>query len=120
MDEVKDLLSQKALEELHGAYTKNYIAHTVIMKTNEWLIEAAKKWFTDNGYKDPDEELAKNDDFLERADHDEKQAEIVKTQYTTHWTELNELRWANIKSKAEQEASVEWLKLVLSLLNTNQ
>lgn len=120
MDEVKDLLSQKALEELHGAYTKNYIAHTVIMKTNEWLIESAKKWFTDNGYKDPDEELAKNDDFLARADNDEKQAEIVKTQYTTHRTELNELRWANIKSQAEQEASVEWLKLVLSLLNTNQ
>lgn len=117
MDEVKDLLSQEALKDLHNAYTKNYVAHTVILEENEHLIESAKKWFEENGYKDPDEELAKNDDFLERADNDEKQAEIIKTQYTTHWTELNELRWANIKSKAEQEASVNGLKKVLSLIN---
>lgn len=117
MEEVKDLLNQDALKELHNAYTKNYVAHSVMIEANEWLIEAAKKRFTDNGYKDPDEELAKNEDFLERANNDEKQWEIIKTQYTTHWTELNELRWATIKSKAEQEASVTWLKTVLSLIN---
>lgn len=117
MDEVKDLLSQEALKELHNAYTKNYVAHSVMIEANEKLVETAKNRFEENGYKDPDEELAKNEDFLERANGDEKQAEVVKTLYTTHWTELNELRWATIKSKAEQEASVTWLKTVLSLIN---
>lgn len=117
MDEVKELLNQDALKELHGAYTKNYVAHTVIMEQNEKLIESAKQWFTDNGYKDPDEELAKNEDFLAKADNDEKQAEVIKTMYTTHWSELNELRWANIKSKSEIEASINWLKKVLSLID---
>ena len=116
MDEVKDLLSQEALKELHNAYTKNYVAHSVMIEANEKLVESAKQWFIDNGYKDPDEELAKNEDFIKRADNDEKQAEMVKTLYTTHRSELNELRWATIKSKAEQEASVTWLKTVLSLI----
>ncbi|MBO7696136.1 MAG: hypothetical protein J6T10_26170 [Methanobrevibacter sp.] len=92
MEEIKSLLNQDALKELHGAYTKNYVAHSVIVEENEKLINSAKQWFVDNGYKDPDEELAKNEDFLSRADNDEKQAEIIKTMYTTHWTELNELR----------------------------
>lgn len=117
MEEIKSLLNQDALKELHGAYTKNYVAHSVIVEENEKLINSAKQWFVDNGYKDPDEELAKNEDFLSRADNDEKQAEIIKTMYTTHWTELNELRWQNIKSQSEIEASINWLKKVLSLID---
>lgn len=117
MDEVKDLLSQEALKDLHNAYTKNYVAHTVIIWQNEKLIDSAKAWFTEKGYADPDEKLATDKDFLDGANGDEKMAEVVKTQYTTHWAELNELRWAIIKSKAELEASVDGLKTVLSLIN---
>ena len=51
-----------------------------------------QEWFKENGYEDPDVKLATNDDFLARADNDEKQAEMIKTQYTTRWAEINELR----------------------------
>ena len=53
------------------------------------LIRITRK---ENGYEDPDVKLATNDDFLARADNDEKTAEMIKTQYTTRWAEINELR----------------------------
>ena len=89
---VEDMLSQEALRDLHNAYTKNYVAHNIIKNSQELLIEKTKEWFKDNGYEDPDVKLATNDDFLARADNDEKTAEMIKTQYTTRWAEINELR----------------------------
>jgi hypothetical protein len=53
---------------------------------------------------------------MKRADWDEKAAEMIKTQYTTRWAEINELRWALIKADVELEASVKWLKFVLDLI----
>lgn len=89
---VEDMLSQEALRDLHNAYTKNYVAHNIIKNSQELLIEKTKEWFKENGYEDPDVKLATNDDFLARADNDEKTAEMIKTQYTTRWAEINELR----------------------------
>ena len=89
---VEEMLSQEALQELHKAYTKNYVAHNIIKNSQQLLIDKTKEWFKENGYADPDVELAKNEDFLKRADNDEKQAEMIKTQYTTRWAEINELR----------------------------
>lgn len=89
---VEDMLSQEALKDLHNAYTKNYVAHNIIKNSQELLIEKTKEWFKENGYEDPDVKLATNDDFLARADNDEKTAEMIKTQYTTRWAEINELR----------------------------
>lgn len=116
MENVNELLSQEALKELHNAYTKNYVAHNIIKNSQELLIEKTKKWFEENGYEDPDKKLATNDDFLARADNDEKAAEMIKTQYTTRWAEINELRWAVIKADVEIEASIKWLKFVLDLI----
>lgn len=110
------MLSQEALEELHKAYTKNYVAHNIIKNSQELLIEKTKERFKENGYKDPDEELAKNEDFLKRADNDEKAAELIKTQYTTRWAEINELRWALMKADVEIQSSIDWLKFVLDLI----
>jgi hypothetical protein len=90
--EINEMLSQEALEELHKAYTKNYVAHNIIKNSQELLIEKTKEWFKENGYEDPDVKLATNEDFLKRADNDEKAAELIKTQYTTRWAEINELR----------------------------
>ena len=90
--EINEMLSQEALEELHKAYTKNYVAHNIIKNSQELLIEKTKEWFKENGYEDPDVKLATNEDFLKRADNDEKAAEMIKTQYTTRWAEINELR----------------------------
>lgn len=89
---VEEMLSQEALKELHNAYTKNYVAHNIIKNSQQLLIEKTKEWFKENGYEDPDVKLATNDDFLARADNDEKQAEMIKTQYTTRWAEINELK----------------------------
>ena len=89
--EINEMLSQEALEELHKAYTKNYVAHNIIKNSQELSIEKTKERFKENGYEDPDVELATNEDFLKRADNDEKAAEMVKTQYTTRWAEINEL-----------------------------
>lgn len=116
MENVNELLSQEALKELHNAYTKNYVAHNIIKNSQELLIEKTKEWFKENGYEDPDKKLATNDDFLARADNDEKTAEMIKTQYTTRWAEINELRWAVIKADVEIEASIKWLKFVLDLI----
>ena len=116
MENVNELLNQEALKELHGAYTKNYVAHSIIKESQSLLIEKTKEWFKENGYEDPDVKLATNDDFLERADWDEKQAEMIKTQYTTRWAEINELKGALIKADVELEASVKWLKFVLDLI----
>lgn len=90
--EIKEMLSQEALKELHNAYTKNYVAHTIVKGSQELLIEKTKEWFKENGYEDPDVKLATNEEFLKRADNDEKAAEMVKTQYTTRWAEISELR----------------------------
>ena len=110
------MLSQEALEELHKAYTKNYVAHNIIKNSQELLIEKTKEWFKENGYEDPDVKLATNEDFLKRADNDEKAAEMIKTQYTTRWAEINELRWALMKADVEIKSSVDWLKFVLDLI----
>jgi hypothetical protein len=104
--EINEMLSQEALEELHKAYTKNYVAHNIIKNSQELLIEKTKEWFKENGYEDPDVKLATNEDFLKRADNDEKAAELIKTQYTTRWAEINELKGALIKADVELEASV--------------
>jgi hypothetical protein len=53
---------------------------------------------------------------LARADNDEKQAEMIKTQYTTRWAEINELRWALMKADVEIQSSIDWLKFVLDLI----
>lgn len=116
MENVNELLNQDALKELHAAYTKNYVAHSIIKESQNLLIEKTKEWFKENGYEDPDVKLATNDDFLERADWDEKTAEMIKTQYTTRWAEINELKGALIKADVELEASVKWLKFVLDLI----
>lgn len=92
MENVNELLNQEALVDLHKSYTKNYVAYNIIKKSQELLIEKTKEWFEENGYEDPDVKLASNDDFLARADNDEKAAEMIKTQYTTRWAEINELR----------------------------
>ena len=92
MENVNELLNQEALVDLHKSYTKNYVAYNIIKNSQELLIEKTKEWFKENGYEDPDVELAKNEDFLKRADNDEKAAEMIKTQYTTRWAEINELR----------------------------
>jgi hypothetical protein len=92
MENVNELLSQEALKELHNAYTKNYVAHNILKNSQSLLIEKTKEWFKENGYEDPDVKLATNEDFLKRADNDEKAAELIKTQYTTRWAEINELR----------------------------
>lgn len=113
---VHDLLNQDALKELHSAYTKNYVAHNIIKSSQELLIEKTKERFKSQGYEDPDTKLAKNEDFLARADNDEKAAEMIKTQYTTRWAEMNELRWAIIKEDVEIEASIKWLQFVLDLI----
>ena len=110
------MLSQEALKELHNAYTKNYVAHNIIKESQTLLIEKTKERFKENGYEDPDVKLATNEDFMKRADNDEKQAEMVKTQYTTRWAEINELKWALMKADVEIEASVKWLKFVLDLI----
>lgn len=110
------MLSQEALEELHKAYTKNYVAHKIIKSSQELLIEKTKERFKENGYEDPDKKLATNEDFLKRADNDEKAAELVKTQYTTRWAEINELRWALMKADVEIQSSIDWLKFVLDLI----
>ena len=110
------MLSQEALEELHKAYTKNYVAHNIIKNSQELLIDKTKEWFKENGYEDPDVKLATNEDFLKRADNDEKAAEMIKTQYTTRWAEINELRWALMKADVEIKSSVDWLKFVLDLI----
>jgi len=115
-DNVNDLLNQDALKELHNAYTKNYVAHNVIKQSQTLLVEKTKEWFKENGYEDPDVKLATNDDFMERANKDEKAAEMIKTQYTTRWAEINELRWALMKADVEIEASIKWLKFVLDLI----
>lgn len=114
--EVQDLLNQDALKELHSAYTKNYVWNNVIKEATQLLIESTKQWFKDNWYEDPDTKLASNEDFLERANKDEKEAEIIKTQYTTHWTELNELKGQAVKVDVEIDAAIRWLKKVLSLI----
>lgn len=116
MENVNELLSQEALKELHNAYTKNYVAHNVIKNSQELLIEKTKEWFKENGYEDPDVKLATNDDFLARADNDEKTAEMIKTQYTTRWAEINELRSALMKADVEIQSSIDWLKFVLDLI----
>lgn len=116
MDNVNELLSQEALVELHKAYTKNYVAHNIIKNSQELLIEKTKEWFKENNYEDPDVKLASNDDFLKRADGDEKQAEMIKTQYTTRWAEINELKWALMKADVEIQSSIDWLKFVLDLI----
>ena len=110
------MLSQEALKELHNAYTKNYVAHNIIKESQTLLIEKTKERFKENGYEDPDVKLATNEDFMKRADNDEKQAEMVKTQYTTRWAEINELKWALMKADVEIEASIKWLKFVLDLI----
>ena len=102
--------------ELHKAYTKNYVAHNIIKNSQQLLIDKIKEWFKENGYADPDVELAKNEDFLKRADNDEKAAEMIKTQYTTRWAEINELRWALMKADVEIQSSIDWLKFVLDLI----
>lgn len=116
MENVNELLSQEALKELHNAYTKNYVAHNIIKNSQQLLIEKTKEWFKENGYEDPDVKLATNDDFLARADNDEKTAEMIKTQYTTRWAEINELKWALIKADVEIQSSIDWLKFVLDLI----
>jgi hypothetical protein len=68
MENVNELLNQEALKELHAAYTKNYVAHSIIKESQNLLIEKTKEWFKENGYEDPDVKLATNDDFLKRAD----------------------------------------------------
>lgn len=113
---VEDMLSQEALRDLHNAYTKNYVAHNIIKNSQELLIEKTKEWFKENGYEDPDVKLATNDDFLARADNDEKTAEMIKTQYTTRWAEINELRWASMKADVEIQSSIDWLNFVLDLI----
>ena len=113
---VEEMLSQEALKELHNAYTKNYVAHNIIKESQTLLIEKTKERFKENGYEDPDVKLATNEDFMKRADNDEKQAEMVKTQYTTRWAEINELKWALMKADVEIEASIKWLKFVLDLI----
>ena len=89
---VEEMLSQEALKELHNAYTKNYVAHNIIKESQTLLIEKTKERFKENGYEDPDVKLATNEDFMKRADNDEKNAEMIKTQYTTRWAEINELK----------------------------
>ena len=116
MENVNELLSQEALKELHNAYTKNYVAHNILKNSQALLIEKTKEWFKENGYEDPDVELAKNEDFLKRADWDEKAAEMIKTQYTTRWAEINELKWALLKADVEIQSSIDWLKFVLDLI----
>lgn len=116
MENVNELLSQEALKELHNAYTKNYVAHNIIKNSQELLIEKTKEWFKENGYEDPDVKLASNDDFLKRADNDEKAAEMVKTQYTTRWAEISELRSAIVKAEVEIQSSIDGLKFVLDLI----
>ena len=113
---VEEMLSQEALKELHNAYTKNYVAHNIIKESQTLLIEKTKERFKENGYEDPDVKLATNEDFMKRADNDEKQAEMVKTQYTTRWAEINELKWALLKADVEIEASIKWLEFVLDLI----
>ncbi len=104
--EINEMLSQEALKDLHNAYTKNYVAHNIIKQSQTLLIEKTKEWFKENGYEDPDVKLATNDDFLKRADGDEKNAEMIKTQYTTRWAEINELKWALLKADVEIEARI--------------
>ena len=116
MENVNELLSQEALKELHNAYTKNYVAHNIIKNSQELLIEKTKEWFKENGYEDPDVKLASNDDFLKRADNDEKAAEMIKTQYTTRWAEISELRSAIVKAEVEIQSSIDGLKFVLDLI----
>lgn len=116
MENVNELLNQEALVDLHKSYTKNYVAYNIIKNSQELLIEKTKEWFKENGYEDPDKKLATNDDFLARADNDEKQAEMIKTQYTTRWAEINELRWALMKADVEIQSSVDWMKFVLDLI----
>ena len=116
MENVNELLSQEALKELHNAYTKNYVAHNIIKNSQELLIEKTKEWFKENGYEDPDVKLASNEDFLKRADNDEKAAEMVKTQYTTRWAEISELRSAIVKAEVEIQSSIDGLKFVLDLI----
>ena len=107
MENVNELLSQEALKDLHNAYTKNYVAHNIIKNSQELLIEKTKEWFKENGYEDPDVKLATNDDVLARADNDEKAAEMIKTQYTTRWAEINELRSAIVKADVEIQSSID-------------
>ena len=116
MENINEMLSQEALKELHNAYTKNYVAHNILKDSQELLIAKTKERFKENGYEDPDVKLAKNEDFLARADNDEKAAEMIKTQYTTRWAEINELRWALMKADVEIESSINWLKFVLDLI----
>lgn len=116
MENVNELLNQDALVELHKAYTKNYVAHNIIKNSQQLLIDKTKEWFKENGYEDPDVELAKNEDFLKKADNDEKAAEMIKTQYTTRWAEINELRWALMKADVEIQSSIDWMKFVLDLI----
>ena len=113
---VEEMLSQEALKDLHNAYTKNYVWHQIIKQSQELLIEKTKEWFKENGYEDPDVKLATNDDFLAKADWDEKNAEMIKTQYTTRRAEINELKWALIKADVEIEASIKWMQFVLDLI----
>lgn len=113
---VEEMLSQEALKELHNAYTKNYVAHNIIKESQTLLIEKTKERFKENGYEDPDVKLATNEDFLKRADNDEKNAEMIKTQYTTRWAEINELKWALLKADVEIEASIKWMEFVLNLI----
>lgn len=113
---VEEMLSQEALKELHNAYTKNYVAHNIIKESQTLLIEKTKERFKENGYEDPDVKLATNEDFMKRADNDEKNAEMIKTQYTTRWAEINELKWALLKADVEIEASIKWMEFVLNLI----
>lgn len=113
---VEEMLSQEALKELHNAYTKNYVAHNIIKQSQTLLIEKTKERFKENGYEDPDVKLATNEDFMKRADNDEKNAEMIKTQYTTRWAEINELKWALLKADVEIEASIKWMEFVLNLI----
>lgn len=113
---VEEMLSQEALKELHNAYTKNYVAHNIIKESQTLLIEKTKERFKENGYEDPDVKLATNEDFMKRADNDEKNAEMIKTQYTTRWAEINELKWALLKADVEIEASIKGLEFVLNLI----
>ena len=116
MENVNELLNQEALVDLHKSYTKNYVAYNIIKNSQELLIEKTKEWFKENGYEDPDKKLASNDDFLARADNDEKAAEMIKTQYTTRRAEINELRWALMKADVEIQSSIDWMKFVLDLI----
>lgn len=113
---VEEMLSQEALKDLHNAYTKNYVAHNIIKESQTLLMNKTKERFKENGYEDPDVKLATNEDFLKRADNDEKNAEMIKTQYTTRRAEINELKWALLKADVEIEASIKGLEFVLDLI----